>query len=188
MLRFLLRHWAGTLIVLFALLAGLTLYQMWQAGSVGALSFLPQLAIRLVVIVAVAVLKHLIKGFGKGAFSRGAAAASAQAAKGMVQESLGQGQEALKDKIEEAKGALSGLGRHVKGELDQLVGGPQPTAASVLAPRAPRCPACSRFVRAEARFCDSCGAPLPILCRRCGRALRAGARFCDTCGAVAPDT
>jgi len=186
--RFFLRHWASSLIVLFALIAGLTLYQMWRAGLVGALSFLPQLAICLAAIVVVAVAKHLTKGFGQRALSRCATAISARAAKGVVEEGLSQGQEALKDTIEGAKGALSDLGRHVKDDLDEFVGTSQPTAASVLVARAPRCPACRHFVRAGAKFCDACGAPLPRFCPRCGRPLREGARFCDACGAVAPGT
>jgi predicted ATPase/class 3 adenylate cyclase len=45
------------------------------------------------------------------------------------------------------------------------------------------CPGCDRENRADARFCDGCGAVLEIACARCDRELRAGARFCDGCGA-----
>jgi len=45
------------------------------------------------------------------------------------------------------------------------------------------CPGCDRENRADARFCDGCGAALAIRCARCSRELRPGARFCDGCGA-----
>jgi class 3 adenylate cyclase/tetratricopeptide (TPR) repeat protein len=44
------------------------------------------------------------------------------------------------------------------------------------------CGACGHGNRAEARFCEECGAPLARLCARCGAELRAVARFCDACG------
>ncbi len=45
------------------------------------------------------------------------------------------------------------------------------------------CPGCDRENRADARYCDGCGAALETSCAQCSRALRAGARFCDGCGA-----
>jgi len=45
------------------------------------------------------------------------------------------------------------------------------------------CPVCDRENRADARFCDGCGAEFATTCTQCGRDLRAGARFCDGCGA-----
>ncbi len=45
------------------------------------------------------------------------------------------------------------------------------------------CPACGHANRAEARFCESCGAPQAApACGGCGATLRTGARFCDSCG------
>jgi predicted ATPase/class 3 adenylate cyclase len=44
------------------------------------------------------------------------------------------------------------------------------------------CPACRVENRAAAKFCDSCGTPLPRACPTCATVLRAGARFCDECG------
>ena len=46
------------------------------------------------------------------------------------------------------------------------------------------CAGCAHENRAEARFCDACGAPLAVACTSCGVALRVGARFCDGCGAA----
>ena len=45
------------------------------------------------------------------------------------------------------------------------------------------CPGCDRENRADARYCDGCGAEFATTCAQCGRDLRAGARFCDGCGA-----
>ncbi|MCR4407844.1 MAG: zinc ribbon domain-containing protein [Anaerolineae bacterium] len=62
--------------------------------------------------------------------------------------------------------------------------GPVPVAAPAPAPApsAARCPSCGQPVRAGAKFCDNCGAPLQLACPQCGAALRPGAKFCDSCG------
>jgi predicted ATPase/class 3 adenylate cyclase len=44
------------------------------------------------------------------------------------------------------------------------------------------CPACRVENRAGAKFCDSCGTPLPRACAACSTALRPNAKFCDECG------
>ena len=44
------------------------------------------------------------------------------------------------------------------------------------------CSGCGHDNRAEARFCDGCGAPLGARCPGCSTELRSGARFCDSCG------
>ncbi|MFI5314976.1 MAG: ATP-binding protein [Myxococcota bacterium] len=44
------------------------------------------------------------------------------------------------------------------------------------------CASCGNQSRAQARFCEACGAALARSCSRCGAELRAGARFCDACG------
>ncbi|MCH7478111.1 MAG: AAA family ATPase, partial [SAR324 cluster bacterium] len=44
------------------------------------------------------------------------------------------------------------------------------------------CSACSAENREGARFCQTCGVPLPRNCPGCGRENAADARFCDHCG------
>jgi Double zinc ribbon len=44
------------------------------------------------------------------------------------------------------------------------------------------CAKCGGANRADATFCDDCGAPLSITCPSCGRASGADATFCDACG------
>src|SRR5437660_3514980 len=44
------------------------------------------------------------------------------------------------------------------------------------------CPRCHQENRAEARFCEDCGAPLAVTCPSCGAALTAGKKFCGACG------
>jgi class 3 adenylate cyclase/tetratricopeptide (TPR) repeat protein len=55
-------------------------------------------------------------------------------------------------------------------------GGPQPKLACV------DCPACGHGNRAQAKFCEECGAALARRCPNCGEEVRPGARFCDSCG------
>ncbi len=45
-----------------------------------------------------------------------------------------------------------------------------------------RCPDCDQDNPAAARFCNSCGAGLPVGCQNCGHENPAGARFCNSCG------
>ena len=49
-----------------------------------------------------------------------------------------------------------------------------------------RCSKCGADNREAARFCDGCGAQLPVQCPSCAILVRAGARFCDSCGAALP--
>ncbi len=44
------------------------------------------------------------------------------------------------------------------------------------------CPRCGQAQRHAARFCDQCGAPLPLLCPGCGAPNKPGAKFCSGCG------
>jgi class 3 adenylate cyclase len=44
------------------------------------------------------------------------------------------------------------------------------------------CPRCREQSPEDARFCESCSAPLARPCPGCGREVRAGARFCAGCG------
>jgi hypothetical protein len=64
---------------------------------------------------------------------------------------------------------------------------PAPAAAAA----GPVCPACRANVMAGARFCPSCGKPLPkpeppkpavAFCPSCGAKVKPGARFCAACG------
>lgn len=170
LLRFFLRYWTGTLIIILSLLALLTLHQMWRGGIFLALSLLPQLVTNLILIAAVFAIRHLIHLWKTGAVTK------------MLQESLSQGQVVLKSTAETVKGRLSSITEDLKSELGEIVGG-QPSTLSPMPPPMLRCPSCNRFVPVGARFCDSCGAPLSAVCSRCGRTVRPGAKFCDSCGA-----
>lgn len=174
-LRFLVRHWAGTLIVIFSLLTLLSAYQMWRAGPILTLSLLPQLVISIILLVGVIVVRQVVKGVTKGG------ALQTQVAKGVAQDILSRGQAVVEREVGEAKDALSSLAQDVKADLGRVVGG-QPTTGTAVPPVAPRCPSCGRLVRAGAKFCDGCGAALLTTCPHCGRALRPGAKFCDGCG------
>lgn len=46
-----------------------------------------------------------------------------------------------------------------------------------------RCPSCGTEAGPGDRFCQQCGASLPITCPECGASLKPGARFCTQCGA-----
>lgn len=173
-LRFLVRHWAGTLIVIFSLLTLLSAYQMWRVGPILALSLLPQLVISIILLVGVIVVRQVVKGVTKGG------ALQTQVAKGVAQDTLSRGQAVVEREVGEAKSALSALAQDVKTDLERVVGGP--ATGTPVPPVAHRCPSCGRFVRAGAKFCDGCGAALLATCPHCGRALRPGAKFCDGCG------
>ena len=49
------------------------------------------------------------------------------------------------------------------------------------------CAACQATIREDAKFCDICGAPVPVACSGCGFQNRPGARFCSECGAAIRD-
>src|SRR5215471_5602574 len=44
------------------------------------------------------------------------------------------------------------------------------------------CPSCHSEMPDDSRFCEACGAALPVRCASCGATSRAGARFCSKCG------
>jgi class 3 adenylate cyclase/predicted ATPase len=46
-----------------------------------------------------------------------------------------------------------------------------------------QCPSCAAEVPEASRFCNKCGAPLPVRCRECAHSNAAGSRFCANCGA-----
>ena len=50
------------------------------------------------------------------------------------------------------------------------------------------CSKCGADNRETAKFCDGCGAQLPIRCASCGALSRVGARFCDACGMALSET
>ncbi len=168
-LRFLLRSWAGFLLIILSALAALTAYQMWRGGLVVALSLISQFVTNLILIAAVLVVRHLIHMWQSGQI------------KDMLLEGLMQGQTTIKNTVQDAKGALTNLGKDVKEDLQELVGG-KPMPAMVV-PGAPRCPSCNRLVKVGASFCEGCGAPLSRTCPQCGRVLQPQARFCEVCGA-----
>ncbi|MDI7276810.1 MAG: zinc ribbon domain-containing protein [Anaerolineae bacterium] len=167
--RLLLRHWTAALVALFSLLALATLYQMWRAGLVGALSLLPQLAICLAVIIVVLVARRAVDQLVRASVVRSAASSAERAKSALAARLAGLGP---------AGGRLSAAEARVRDYWNDLQAGSR-------APRQepPRCPACSRYVRVGARFCQNCGAAQPFLCPQCGRPLRAQARYCDGCGA-----
>src|SRR5688500_1699592 len=45
-----------------------------------------------------------------------------------------------------------------------------------------KCPACNADVPENNRFCDECGAAMPLPCSACGASNRLGAKFCGSCG------
>jgi class 3 adenylate cyclase/tetratricopeptide (TPR) repeat protein len=45
-----------------------------------------------------------------------------------------------------------------------------------------KCRKCQHFNRAEAKFCEDCGAPLAGTCANCGHELSPTAKFCPECG------
>jgi class 3 adenylate cyclase len=45
------------------------------------------------------------------------------------------------------------------------------------------CPSCRAAMPVGGRFCNQCGAALPLACPSCGRDNAAGAKFCSECGA-----
>ena len=51
----------------------------------------------------------------------------------------------------------------------------------------PTCSDCQADLRDGAKFCDSCGTPVPVpaACTNCQNELRDGAKFCDSCGTPA---
>ena len=46
------------------------------------------------------------------------------------------------------------------------------------------CPSCRAELREGGKFCDACGAPVPVRCPACGGDNRPGAKFCSECGAM----
>src|SRR5277367_5141618 len=47
-----------------------------------------------------------------------------------------------------------------------------------------RCSSCGSEHSESAKFCDTCGTPVPVRCPSCGSSNRPGARFCNECGAA----
>lgn len=177
--KFFLRHWALWLLLILLPLTALNVLQMWRGGLVVALTLLSPFFTNLILIVAILALRRVIQLWNDGYFSR------------VVQQSLTQGQAIVKDKVVAAKGALTSLGSDVKDGLVDLFDGDGPPKGPAVA-AAPRCPSCNRLVKPGARFCESCGKPLPsaaapaaaCTCPKCGKPVRPQARFCEGCGAA----
>src|SRR5947209_5589181 len=47
-----------------------------------------------------------------------------------------------------------------------------------------RCSSCGSEHSESAKFCDRCGAHVPVRCPSCGSSNRPGAKFCNECGAL----
>src|SRR4029453_8651697 len=47
-----------------------------------------------------------------------------------------------------------------------------------------KCPRCQMDNRADARFCEECGARMEQSCPACGNLISAGKKFCGHCGAA----
>ena len=47
-----------------------------------------------------------------------------------------------------------------------------------------QCPSCDSQNPEAAKFCDACGASLPLVCPACGAPNRTSAKFCNACGAA----
>jgi VWFA-related protein len=64
----------------------------------------------------------------------------------------------------------------------------EPSAAPSIPEAQVVCLGCGRTLRVGARFCSTCGQPVPLgsrpalVCVHCGASTRPGARFCRTCG------
>jgi hypothetical protein len=177
------RHWAAILIGVFGLLTLLSAVQKWRAGPLGALTFLPQLLLSLVLLAAVIAAKYMMGRVTTGSLAQKAAELQTETAKDKVRSVVDSGQAVVQRELGEAKETLASLAGDVKEDLGRLRG-EGPRAGPLVTPTARRCASCNRFVRAGAKFCDGCGAALLADCPKCGRPLRAGAKFCDNC--VAP--
>src|SRR5581483_1977249 len=70
------------------------------------------------------------------------------------------------------------------GKFCRSCGSPLP--ASEVSPGTVTCPSCGASVRAGAKFCAKCAAPLVAVekrqCSTCGAEIKPGARFCAGCG------
>jgi hypothetical protein len=71
----------------------------------------------------------------------------------------------------------------ITGQVPVVATAPVRAPVAAPPPSGLNCPSCGQAVRAEAKFCDHCGATLQLACPQCGEALRPGAKFCDSCGA-----
>lgn len=178
------RHPAATTMGILAVLALGTGYRMWREGFPGALGLLPSLAIYLGLFVAIWVARRKIRELAEGGLTKGSASVGKAVAREVVDEGVSRGGAILQRGVNGAKGALSSLAQEAKGGWEHRVEG-KPRAPLLAARGVPRCRACGRSVRSGARYCDGCGAALPLTCPQCGRPLRGEARFCDGCGASA---
>ena len=182
-LRFLWRHWAGTLITILCLLVGLTGYQMWLARLPAAMTHLPRLALYIALIVLILVVKHLGKRWLGQAIDKGKASLRHQIVQDVTSQGVGRAEATLQQGVSKAKGVWSSASAQVRKDWEHVVGGRRAPVYSAPRPEH-RCDACGRILRGGATFCDGCGAAVARTCPKCGRDLRPGSRFCDGCGAT----
>ncbi|OGO04286.1 MAG: hypothetical protein A2Y73_04110 [Chloroflexi bacterium RBG_13_56_8] len=179
------RHPVTTAMGVLAFLALGSAYRIWREGFPRALGLLPGLAIYLVLFIAIYLARRKIQQLLEGGLTKeGASSMGKAVAREVARESVNRGEAFLQEGVTQAKGALSALAQDVRGGWEHHIEGKPPAAFPAQQMRvAPRCRACGRVVRGGARYCDKCGAALPLRCAQCGRPLRSEAQFCDNCGA-----
>lgn len=189
LLRFLLRHWAPLLIVVFGLLGALTVVQVRRAGVVSTLAIVPKVLVYVGLIVLVILVRYVLARWVAGLFARGKDALRKQVTQQVIDQGKGRAGALWGRGVARAKGLLGDTNGTTSSEWSRAVTGwrstPTPLASAAPADSSPAqtaCPRCGRGVRPGVTFCDGCGVALKALCPKCGRELRAGAEFCDGCG------
>ena len=97
---------------------------------------------------------------------------------------------AAKNQGEGGGAASLGLGAGIGMMMPQMMAGAMANAARATTtgatPAAPTvaCPKCQAAVAAGAKFCGSCGSPMPqaATCPKCQAAVATGSKFCGSCG------
>jgi hypothetical protein len=178
--RLVVRHPAAVLSTILGVVALVLGYRVWRVGWRTGLTSLLGLVVCLLLIVIILLTRSRIRQWTQRSSSEGKSALQKRVAKQAVREGVGMAEDLLEKGTEKAKGALDSLADEVKSDWESVVG---PPAAAQPTQQAGRCPSCGSFVRSGARFCESCGEPLPLSCARCHRTSRPGARFCEHCGA-----
>ena len=81
-------------------------------------------------------------------------------------------------------GFLGAATRYVAGEVTPTI--KDALSYAGVGTARPVCARCGATNRAEAKFCDDCGAALSTTCASCGHVNAADATFCDECGKPLP--
>ena len=155
-LRFLWRHWAGALITILCLLVALTGYQMWLARLPEAMTYVPPLALYVILIVLILVVKHLGKRWLGQAIDNGKASLRRGIAQDVTSQGFGRAEATLQQGVNKAKGALASASAQVRKDWNQMVGGRR-APVSITPEPGRRCGTCGRVLRRGARFRDGCG-------------------------------